>query len=356
MRSVNHPDHLRTTGQYRQQARPGSHRLRGETPTAASAQKTEDSSKIGVGSALLPLGVRFGLSASRVAVEVGNGDPTTCPMHARTRNFLRGHGITSWNALLALSEAQLLGYRQGSQAVVDDLVRIIESVEQVNKRADERAAAPSRPHRGSRSTTPAPTPDRTRRCFLHKGLWWFRVDVDREVLRGSGRKVPVGAVNLFQVHKGTRSRFAVTNASGNLHEWVTISWEARQPEMGSIRRISRQLEATESDALWFTPLPAPGTIAVRLTRRVGSTADGIARARFLCGVSAADQRTATVDLAIALGLPPTNSLENVAIAARSRGDADVAIALEEHLNSTIGKNGYDFEDFSELLAGKRPGW
>ncbi|GGL03190.1 hypothetical protein Sme01_19040 [Sphaerisporangium melleum] len=206
--------------------------------------------------------------------------------------------------------------------------------------AGQGSAAPGRPR------TAMATPAETRRCFLYKGLWWFRVDVRKDLLRGSGLTAPVGVMTLFQVAEGAER---VLSALG---QDIRFSWTAAQPQIGSLRPIASRLDAKEGDVLWLTPTGG-GAVRVRLVRgwKKGEDDEVAIRTGVPRGLTGEDLRVA---VAGALMLPEETSWETLVTTLRSRGDLELAEVVEAYTVSSAARPGAvpDLGDFFAALDGR----
>ena len=137
---------------------------------------------------------------------------------------------------------------------------------------------------------------RTRYCYVIDGVWSWRVPVDRDVLRGSGRMVP----EAFGVHLG-----ATPLESGSLDSPVgpiMLSWR-QFPTMGSMRSLARSLDAEEGDWM-FVRRVSPSAIDAVLLRAGDVPADPGGAVRALVGAPRSTGELEKV-LADALGLRGT---------------------------------------------------
>ncbi|MEV4568509.1 sigma factor-like helix-turn-helix DNA-binding protein [Nonomuraea sp. NPDC049419] len=199
----------------------------------------------------------------------------------------------------------------------------------------------------SQASRKMPTPGETRRCFFLRGQWWFRVDINKEVLRGSGFTAPRGVMALFQVAEGTERVFAA------LAQEIRISWAAPQPQFGSIRSLVTQLQAKIGDVLWLAPTDR-GAVRARLVRAWNKTEDDeiALRSGVQRGLSGEDLRLA---VAGALALSVQTSWAALVMSLRARGDLDLAEIVEGYtlsescraLDSVPG-----LDDFFAALGGR----
>jgi len=186
------------------------------------------------------------------------------------------------------------------------------------------------------------SPAQTRRCFYAKELWWFRIDVGKDTLRGSGFPVPRGVMTLFQVAEGTERAFT------SLGKEVRISWLGIQPQFGSLRYLLEQVNAREGDTLWLAPVGENG-LRARLHRKWGQEeADEIVlRSGVRRGLVGDDLRAA---VAKALGLPSETAWHSLALALRSRGDLDLAEVIEVYASSDAVRPENTVPDINDFFA------
>jgi len=133
----------------------------------------------------------------------------------------------------------------------------------------------------------------TRSCYLIDGVWSWRVPVDHDILRGSGRQIP----EAFAVHLG-----AAPLESGSLDSPVGpihLSW-TQHPAIGSLRAAARSLDAVEGDWM-FVRRVRPSAIDFRLAPAAAVGDDPEQMLRCLIGAPDSDGDIEQV-LADALGL------------------------------------------------------
>jgi hypothetical protein len=137
---------------------------------------------------------------------------------------------------------------------------------------------------------------RTRNCYVIDGVWSWRVPVDRDVLRGSGRALP----EAFAVHLG-----ATPLESGTLDSPVgpvMLSWR-QFPSIGSMRSLARSLDAEEGDWMFVRRI-SPSAIDAVLLRAGDVPAEPDRAVRALVGAVGSTGELEKV-LADALGLRGT---------------------------------------------------
>jgi hypothetical protein len=87
----------------------------------------------------------------------------------------------------------------------------------------------------------------TRSCFFVRQKWSYRLQIDDELLRGSGRAVPGAFVQAVGICRGDVSTYS--------SEWgdYRISWGGPQPTIGSVRRFVEAFELKNGDWLYLAP-------------------------------------------------------------------------------------------------------
>lgn len=160
--------------------------------------------------------------------------------------------------------------------------------------------------------------ERARRCFRDPGgTWWFRVDLNREHLRGSGFPVPTGFAAACGLRPGER-RSVNVGGRGSV-----VTWKA-YPVMSSIRTMLLDADALEGDHAFVTL--AGDTVRVRVRPARLSPRDGLGRALYLAGLDVggeADARPKVSELMSAVGLQPEATVLALLDRLDGRGDTDL---------------------------------
>lgn len=88
-----------------------------------------------------------------------------------------------------------------------------------------------------------PTTDlkQTENCFVLDGEWTYRIPVDHDVLRGSGRTIP----EAFAVHLGIKPNTSTSRRCKG-HD-IALSWTGMAPTIGSLRWFAQQEQLTDGD-------------------------------------------------------------------------------------------------------------
>lgn len=170
--------------------------------------------------------------------------------------------------------------------------------------------------RTAADTWPKPAPPSSARSTFHNGRQLrIALDVDADMLRGSGVPLPQAVAFAVGVAPGDRKVF--TNAT----EDVLVLWRLssnRGPTFGSLRRIARSLGAVEGDTLVLGFDRADSRIGAS---RIAAAAEPAQRIAGLLGRRVRDRRAA---MARALRCAP----EEVADILTRRGDADLVELLD----------------------------
>jgi hypothetical protein len=133
-------------------------------------------------------------------------------------------------------------------------------------------------------------------CFCRDGKWSFRIRVDNEVARGSGRGLPAS----FAAHVGVLpgDKLALSTPYGP----VVVSWPmtaAMGPALGSTRALAEGLGAQRGD-LMFLEFDGQGVVPRLVRERDLSSCSGPALAAVVMGLG--PEQTSLPDFARALGL------------------------------------------------------
>ena len=175
----------------------------------------------------------------------------------------------------------------------------------------DHATAPYRPKR---------TVERTRRCFrCPDGVWWLRVDLNGEHLRGSGFPIPSGFAAWIGMRPGHRLPVRIGDRDS------VAAWK-NQPLMNSIRPLLLAEEARVGDHAFITL--AEGRLLCRVHRHDPAPADPLAHALSLAGLP--DPVSGTEGLTLltrAVGLPEATAPDHLLAHLADRGDHDLLAAL-----------------------------
>lgn len=145
----------------------------------------------------------------------------------------------------------------------------------------------------------------TAACYLlaPDTLSW-RVEVNAETLRGSGRPMPAPVANWLGVSPGGQRVFSAGGVA------VRVTWPMAAPagpSLGSIRPLAEREGAAAGEQLLLRFDRAGGTVeAVRIDPALAATTDGLEKIALLTGIPPGDESVTTVrQLAQALGCRET---------------------------------------------------
>ena len=167
---------------------------------------------------------------------------------------------------------------------------------------------------------PRRTAERTRRCFRDPdGLWWLRVDLNNEHLRGSGFPIPSGFAVKLGMSPGCRLPVYIGDRAS------IAAWK-NQPLMNSIRPLLLVEDAQVGDHAFITL--TKGRVLCRFHKANAVPEDPLAGALYLAGRSDSDGRAALVH---AVGLPEDAGPARLMAHLTDRGDQDLLTLLTPHL-------------------------
>jgi hypothetical protein len=162
----------------------------------------------------------------------------------------------------------------------------------------------------------------TRRCFqTGQGNWWYRLDVNRDHLRGSGFPVPSG----FAVHLDLTpgNKIELPHQVGE----ATVAW-GNQPTFGSLRPLLESLGAVEGDHV-FLAVKDGNLKAQRIAQEADAELTHTQRALRLMALSG-DVAEAAMPSVVGrrIGLADATTMEEVYAHLRQRGDKDILMLLQ----------------------------
>ena len=223
------------------------------------------------------------------------------------RRGLKRYGLRRWGGeeyTTIKDEIEQEIERRGGAASVEDLVETLCAQFGVSESSVRAYASDAPFERNSQgliviATGPAQYErhaiEDTRGCFRVGTDWAWRLVVDSEVLRGSGRPIPLAVVQTAGLEPGDRHVMATPVGD------VLIRY-GRQPTIGSLRRAALHVAAHEGDRL-FVVLRGTAALEFQLvTAAEIERATGLERLALEVGAKGAEDLTRGV--AQALGLPP----------------------------------------------------
>jgi hypothetical protein len=159
-------------------------------------------------------------------------------------------------------------------------------------------------------------------AFLLEGIWHLRIQVDEDVLRGSGRPIRRAVAMAAGLEPD------LTIGAEYEEGTVTFSWSGTQPNLGSVRSLVSSHSCVEGDLL-FLPLEGPEPRPSRVVRSNERLSEaGLRRLALEMGLPAVhhDEEDA-LSVATALGLPAGADWDDVADRLRDRGERDLVAHL-----------------------------
>lgn len=158
----------------------------------------------------------------------------------------------------------------------------------------------------------------TRRCYRLAAGWAYRITVDDELLRGSGRPLP----SAFAVHMGLVPLRTLTLSSDKGE--VRVGWPSQQPTIGSLRSAVESLGGLVGDYIFVAFVPASKLQFTLITRALVDRVNGLERLQAeICGNAVADGANQLESVAYALGLERTASLHAIRRRLEMRSEVDL---------------------------------
>jgi hypothetical protein len=171
-------------------------------------------------------------------------------------------------------------------------------------------------------------PDRkielTKRCYRLNEGWAYRITIDEDLLRGSGRPLP----SAFAAQMGLTPMKKIELSSQN--GTIPVSWRAQQPTIGSLRSVVEKLGGAIGDYFFVEYLPG-STLAFLLRKKeVIERAAEIERLELeICASSVTGRSEPLQRIAHALGLDTTASLHAIRRRLETRGEDDLLPLLPQ---------------------------
>ena len=168
-------------------------------------------------------------------------------------------------------------------------------------------------------------PDRDLRsaseCWLVDDAWTLAVDIDEDVLRGSGRSIP----EAFAAHLGLRP--GETKTLGSEFGDVKFFW-GQMPAVGSLRVAAQELGGCLGDRL-FVRRPNPFWIDFRISKQHEVEVGPVEYLSFLIGSDPSDEPHVAVYRALGLSEDEVDSEELEELLSRKRADRVLGV-IEQH--------------------------
>jgi hypothetical protein len=265
----------------------------------------------------------------------------------RSRVGLRQWGLEEYSGIVDEIEEEIA--RRGGDADVHDLVQTI--TKQFNLRSSSVASYTTVPRfvvetdrihvrQADEPFTPARTLfDEGRAFLLDENLCSYRVRVDDDVLRGSGRPLPQGIGAWLGVLPGMRREFRFQD-----DDILLISWPDSAllgPALGSLRRQALARSARSGDALLLEFDRSSDEVEIlHISQLELEAAKGWLRGTLLTGIDASNQDEFERLLAKAIGV---SSAADLWRKCRDRGDLE--------LSELVHRESSDLDEALERLKG-----
>ncbi len=246
----------------------------------------------------------------------------------RIRIGLRRWGLEEYTGIVDEIEEEI--GRRGGEADVSVLVRAL--TEQFGLRTSSVASYTTVPRfvvdngrihvrRPNEPFVPTRTLfDEARSFLLDEDRCSYRIFVDGDVLRGSGRPLPQGVGAWLGVLPGTRRQFRFRDNDVLLISWPDSALTG--PAIGSLRRQAVARSAEEGDSLLLEFDRSSDKVEAILVRQSEFDATaGWLRGTLLTGIDAGDPEEFEHLLAAAIGIPSVVELRS---RCRDRGDSELA--------------------------------
>jgi Sigma-70, region 4/Bacterial RNA polymerase, alpha chain C terminal domain len=249
----------------------------------------------------------------------------------RFRMGLRRWGLEEYTGIVDEIEEEI--GRHGGEADVNDLVRTL--TRQFDLRSGSVVSYTTVPRfvvdngrihvrRANEPFVPTRTLfDEARAFLLAEHRCSYRIRVDGDVLRGSGRPLPQGVGAWLGVLPGTRRQFRFRDGDA-----LQVSWPESAllgPALGSLRRQALARSADAGDSLLLEFDRSSDEVEAMLVRQSElEAASGWLRGTLLTGIDAGDQTEFEQLLAVGVG---ASSMAEVRRRCRDRGDPELAVLL-----------------------------
>jgi transcriptional regulator with XRE-family HTH domain len=145
-------------------------------------------------------------------------------------------------------------------------------------------------------------PSRNRFLFRHGKTWYLRTTLNSDLLRGSGRVIPVAAAPQLGLTPGTSTERIIDDRI------IRFAWTTESPTIGSVRNLIEYHNATLGDLLFISLLPYGESGTSFTTRMPPTTDDGLESLYALVGLTSppSDSIDAIKELSGAIGISSNN--------------------------------------------------
>ena len=182
----------------------------------------------------------------------------------------------------------------------------------------------------------------TKRCYRLKTGWAYRIPVDEELLRGSGRTLPSAFASEIGLAPLKRLRLA------SQYGVIPVSWPVQQPSIGSLRSVVEKLGGVLGDYVFVECVSASRLRFILTKKEMIERAAGLERLVLeTCASSLPDDSEPLQRIARALGLDATSSLHAIRRRLETRDEDD----LLPFLPQALGGDEDAIRDLIELVGG-----
>jgi hypothetical protein len=143
--------------------------------------------------------------------------------------------------------------------------------------------------------------DLTRSCFLLTDKWAYRLRIDDELSRGSGRNIPSGFAQSIGITPGSAQTYQTEFGE------YKISWSGAQPIVGSVRRSIEKHSLQNNDWIYIIPHDNQVTFEILKKSDIDSMDDISRLCRQCCPNNPAEPAYALPMIARSIGLDPDTS-------------------------------------------------
>jgi hypothetical protein len=185
-----------------------------------------------------------------------------------------------------------------------------------------------------------------RHLFRHSRVWYLRIRVGEDHLRGSGRVIPVAAAAQLALSRGSETKRVVDDIE------IRFSWaKSMQPVVGSIRDLAVQKRARLGDML-FVGLSEFDEQATAFITQPAAEFENLTRLALLAGVRGFGSDLGNVrHIATSIGLESnTSSIDILRLRFAQRHD-DEALDLLDGLAGAPFERSANQHDLASMLEG-----
>lgn len=249
------------------------------------------------------------------------------------------YGLRSWGGIEyrgILSAIEDAIEEAGGRAQLDEIAREISerfavSPTSVHAYAKDRrfqlepdGAVSMAPEDSMDAVPDVPPPEFVRGLYRLDGIWHARVDVDPELLRGSGRPIRPAVAVAADLEPG------LVFGCDYGDETVVFSWTGRSPIVGKLRPLALAAGCVDGDTLFIALAGDEPRSFRRLARDRRSSAHGLERVALEMGITVPVSEQEIDPVTAAVGLPAGADGVDLADRLRARREDELVAMLPEH--------------------------